>query len=199
MNSTGSDTQGAKPRRRSFITLRRINFFLILILLVTALGGCGGCGGGCKSCKPEDIDKAIEISCQLTGMVAPGCSQICQAKIQFYDEATGSNLTNVHNSSYLDFDMIDDGNVQHFYDQPIGSDGSLIANLDPCMSCDNRILDPKFQIFGASLKSQADCPAGQCRQWTVTTNVNFSFSHMEGCTVVFRVPVTMGSRPCRNC
>lgn len=204
MNSTGSDTPNPRSRPRSFITAHRTNLFLLVAFLLISLGGCGGCGGGCKLCTKENLQQAVERSCQLTGMVVPGCHEICQFKVQFYDEATGNNLTNVRSGSKVDFDIVVTGHpTQYFYDMPIQSDGTLTFNSNPCFDCENQIFDPTILIYDPTLKTEGDgCPTGQCRQWGFSSGSQsgLSLSGVEnGCVVVFRVPVVKRSGPCRPC
>lgn len=195
MNNAGSDTRDPKARPRSFITMRRINIFIVMAFLVTALSGCGGCNG-CSGCTAA----LNQVFCRLGGILSSQCTKFCDVKVQFFDEATGQNLTEVHNSSFLDFDIINNGQTQSFFNAPIAADGTLTVPLNPCFDfCKGDKLDAKVAIFGASLKSRDGCPAGQCRQWTISSAANFVPSGVQGCTVIIRVPVTKRSGPCRPC
>lgn len=194
MNITGSDTQNPKSRPRSFITARRMNIFIVMAFLVTALSGCGGCNGcgGCQAVR--------QVFCRLGGVINGNCTKFCTIKVQFFDEQTGLNLHTVHNTSFLDFDLQNAGHTQSFFNAPIAADGTLTFDLNPCFDlCKDEFLDAKILIFGANLKSQDDCPAGLCRQWTITNATNFTPSHFEGCTLIIRVPVSKRQGPCRPC
>lgn len=189
MNSTGSDTK--VPNSRPFITMGRINTLIALVFLITTLSGCSGCNG-CKGCQTA--------WCRFTSFLASECTKFCTIRVQFFDEQTGLNLTNVHSSSFLDFDLINGGDVRSFVNQPVNSDGTLEVDLNPCFDlCKDEFLTAEVQLFGARLHSQEDCPAGLCRQWTMNGASNMSPSHFDGCTLIVRVPVTKRQGPCRPC
>lgn len=203
MNSTCSDSPNPRSRPRSFITMHRINFLLVLVFLITTLAGCGGCKNGCN-CSKENGQQAVKISCQLTGRVIPNCNKVCQFRIQFYDEATGNNLTNVHSSSKVDFDILAAGSPdQYFYDQPIQSDGTMTFTSNPCFDCQHQIFDPTIKVYEPVLRTtDPSCGAGMCRQWGFSSGsqANLSLSDVTSdCVAVFRVPVVRRNGPCRPC